>query len=144
MHGDVGFGIVLGGVGGALEAADAFRRPGRAIGNRREAERLMQGKELRRALQSALQGAFGSRLRGVVLYGSQARAEATVNSDVDVLVLLDEPVQLGADLDSIIHALYPLQLAVERPIHALPVGYETFEAAEFSLYRNAKREGVFL
>lgn len=89
-----------------------------------------------------LTGAFGERLRGVILYGSEARGQAEADSDIDLLVLLDGPVDYGRDLDTCIHNLYPLVLELERPIHASPVDINVYEAQEFSLYRNAKREGV--
>jgi predicted nucleotidyltransferase len=93
-------------------------------------------------IKAALTVAFSSRFRGVVLYGSEARGEATSDSDIDVLVLLAGPVQLGQDLRTIIHALYPLQLEIGRCIDALPVDITVYEAGEFALYRNAKREGI--
>lgn len=90
-----------------------------------------------------LEEAFGDRLQGVVLYGSEARGDASPDSDIDILVLLTGPVALGRDLRTIIHVLYPLQLEVERPLHAMPVDVEVYEAGEFALYRNAKKEGIF-
>ena len=33
---------------------------------------------------------YGDRLKGVFLYGSQARGEATSQSDVDIIVVLDD------------------------------------------------------
>lgn len=36
----------------------------------------------------SLQSRFGAQLVAVVLFGSQARSEATVDSDVDVMVIL--------------------------------------------------------
>jgi uncharacterized protein len=36
-----------------------------------------------------LVGAFGTRLRELVLFGSQARGDATEESDVDLLVVID-------------------------------------------------------
>lgn len=40
-------------------------------------------------LESALRSAFGDRLSDVTLFGSYARGEASEESDVDVLVLVD-------------------------------------------------------
>jgi predicted nucleotidyltransferase len=104
----------------------------------------MLPEELRREIRPRLEAAFRDRFRGVVLFGSEARGEAREDSDVDLLVLLKAPVHLGKDLKAIVDALYPLQLETDRPIHALPVPEETFEAGEFGLYREVRREGVAL
>ncbi len=93
-------------------------------------------------LRDRLQAAFGDRLQGVVLYGSEARGEAGPDSDIDLLVLLEGPVNLGKDLWTAIEAVYPVQLETDRPIHPMPVDARSYEAGEFALYRNAKREGV--
>ena len=49
-------------------------------------DRVMR--EIRRRLESA----YGARLRGIVLYGSEARGDAGPDSDIDLLVLLEGPV----------------------------------------------------
>ena len=102
----------------------------------------MDRNELLSRLKAPLAEAFGDRLRGVILYGSEARGEAAPDSDIDVLVLLKGLVKYGQDLRTCIHALYPLVLELERPIDAIPVDMDVYEAQEFPLYRNAKREGV--
>jgi predicted nucleotidyltransferase len=104
----------------------------------------MLTEEVRQEIRSRLGAVFHERLRGVLLYGSEARNEARAGSDVDLMVLLDGPVRLGRDLDTIVEALYPVQLEIDAPIHATPVSAETFEAGEWGVYRNARREGVFL
>jgi len=100
--------------------------------------------EIRREIRSRLEAAFLDRLQGVLLYGSSARGEEHRESDLDLMVLLKEPVLLGKDLETIVDALYPVQLAIDAPIHAMPVSARTFEAGEFGIYRNARREGAFL
>ncbi|HEX3526643.1 MAG TPA: nucleotidyltransferase domain-containing protein [Thermoanaerobaculia bacterium] len=99
---------------------------------------------VRQEIRSRLGAVFHERLRGVLLYGSEARNEAQAGSDVDLMVLLDGPVRLSRDLDTIVEALYPVQLEIDAPIHATPISAETFEAGEWGVYRNARREGVFL
>jgi predicted nucleotidyltransferase len=100
--------------------------------------------EIRSEIRSRLEQAFGKRLRGIVVYGSQARGDAAAGSDLDVLVLLDPPITLGADLETIVKALYPVQMRIEAPIHALPVAITSFEAQKYGLYRAANRDGVFI
>ncbi|MFY9825696.1 MAG: nucleotidyltransferase domain-containing protein [Thermoanaerobaculia bacterium] len=104
----------------------------------------MLSEEIRREIRPRLEAAFRGRFHGVLLYGSEARHQGGEESDVDLMVLLKGPVRLGRDLDTIVEALYPLQLKVDRPIHALPVSSEVFRAGEYGVYRNAQREGSFL
>ncbi len=102
----------------------------------------MTREEVLREIKKRLEAVYGDRLRGVVLYGSEATGKAGPDSDIDVLVLLEEPVAYGRELRRSIHALYPLTLEWGRPVSPTPVGIDTYEAAEFPLYKNARREGV--
>ncbi len=104
----------------------------------------MERCELLAAIKQRLLKAHGERLRGVVLYGSEARGQARPDSDIDVLVLLSGPLDYGVDLRTNIDALYDLVLELERPISAKPVDIAAYEAAEYPLYRNAKAEGVLV
>jgi predicted nucleotidyltransferase len=87
---------------------------------------------------------YGDRLKGVVLYGSTARKEATSSSDVDLLVLLTPPLDYFVELRQLVDMLYPIQLESEKLISAKPASVNDFELGSISLYRNAKREGVII
>ena len=102
----------------------------------------MNTTELLNRIRERLAAAHGARLKGVVLYGSEARGEGAPDSDIDVLVLLQGPVVYWDDLRANIQAVYPLVLEIERPIHAKPVDIAAYEAAEFPLYENARTEGI--
>lgn len=104
----------------------------------------MDREELLNCIKDRLEDAYGDRLQGVVLYGSEARGEAEPDSDIDLLVLLKGPVQFGKDLRTNIDVLYDLQLEFIRPIHAMPVDVEIFRTGKYAVYRNAQKEGVFV
>lgn len=104
----------------------------------------MTKEQILRGIKERLQRAYGDRLRGIVLYGSEARGEADEDSDIDLLVLLDGPVEDWEDISTTVDALYDIQLEVIRPISALPVDFKDFEAGNHVIYRNVKKEGIFL
>ena len=99
-------------------------------------ERLLQD------IKTRLLAAHGHRFRGLVLYGSEARGDAGPDSDIDLLVLLDGPVDYGDDLETNLAAVYPLSLQIGRRISAKPVSAVEYEEFDCPLYRNARREGI--
>ena len=95
-----------------------------------------------RNCKETLEKYYGSRLKGVILYGSMARGEAGPASDIDLLVLLSPPFDYFAELRQLVDLLYPIQLESEQLISAKPALASEFELGSLSLYRNARREGV--
>ena len=100
--------------------------------------------EIAQRCKSALESHYGSRFKGLILYGSVARDQASSISDIDLLVLLSKPFDHFHELRRIIDLLYPIQLESEQLISAKPAAVDEFEYGDIQLYRNAKREGFFL
>lgn len=99
-------------------------------------------KQIVKKCKEVLAQQYGKRLKGVILYGSMARGEAATDSDIDLLVLLEPPLDYFAELWKLVDVLYPIQLESEQLISAKPVSLNDFEIGSLSLYRNARREGV--
>ena len=104
--------------------------------------RKVNRNKLLQEIKKRLQNSYGERLKGVVLYGSEARGDVSEDSDIDVLVLLDGPIRLWKELQTIIHSLYPLSLSYGRPISPKPVDAESFESINCPIYESARRDGI--
>ena len=100
--------------------------------------------EIIQECKKVLEAHYGPRFKGLVLYGLVARGEDSSASDIDLLVLLNQPFNYFEELHRIVELLYPVQLESDRLISAKPVPLDEFEHGRLQLYRNARREGVFV
>lgn len=96
------------------------------------------------ACRTLLQTLYGPRLRGVVLYGSCARGTEDADSDIDLMVLLDGPVDGAQEIHRIWTVLYPVQLASARLLSVVPVDATLYAQGAYALYRQAQAEGMVL
>lgn len=87
---------------------------------------------------------YGDRFAGLLLYGSQARGQAEVGSDIDLLVLLQAPFDYFQEIWDLAELLYPLQLESDRLISVKPAALPDFPAGILQFYRHARREGIQL
>lgn len=94
--------------------------------------------------KEALKIHYGSQFKGLILYGSVARNQDESTSDIDLLVLLSKPFDYFSELRQVIDVLYHIQLDSDQHISAKPVTPDDFEQGSIQLYRNAKREGIYV
>ena len=94
--------------------------------------------ELRRRFEDV----YGERLVQMILFGSQARGDAEPGSDVDVLVVLKDPVHVGEESDRTIDLIADLSLQHDQVINCVFMGEERFNHRQGPLLRNIRREGI--
>jgi predicted nucleotidyltransferase len=102
----------------------------------------MQKRDIIREIKKRLTQTFGNRLKGIVLYGSEARNESEPESDIDVLILLDNVEDLGSDLRIALESVYPLSLKWDRRISVKPVSISQYETLECPLFEQIRKEGI--
>jgi len=103
----------------------------------------MTRQELIHRIKERLQALYGPRFRGLVLYGSVARGDHGPHSDLDLLCLLEGPVNMIAEISPIVEALSDLQREnYQQIISVKAVDIEHFQRGAYPLVIEAAREGV--
>jgi predicted nucleotidyltransferase len=94
--------------------------------------------ELRRRFEAL----YGERLVQMILFGSQARGDAEPGSDIDVLVVLKDPVHPGEEIHRTIDIVAALALQHNEVISCVFMGEDRFTHRQGPLLRNVRREGI--
>jgi len=99
-------------------------------------------REILREFKEKLEKLYGKRLKSIILYGSWARGDATVDSDIDLLIILEGEVTPGAEIDRMIDIITELNLKHGVLISVVPVSEEDYVTINSPLLINVRREGV--
>ena len=94
--------------------------------------------------RQALEKIYGDKLINLVLYGSQARGDATEDSDIDVMVILKSPVSPGDEIFRMGEVKNQINLKHDQLISVLPISEEDFLFKNTPLLDNIRREGIAL
>jgi uncharacterized protein (UPF0332 family)/predicted nucleotidyltransferase len=100
-------------------------------------------RDIRDALRDRFRSAFGERLHRLVLYGSYARGEATSESDIDVLVVLEGETD-RADREQSHEVMHHFTDEYGLNVSPLVTSRERFATYNQPLYRNVREEGELL
>ncbi len=95
-------------------------------------------------LRTYVQQVYGVELKYFILFGSQARQEAQPDSDIDLLIVLDRPVDTWLESERTADFISQLCLQYSTVISALFVSIEQYQTQSTALLRNIAREGILL
>jgi len=95
-------------------------------------------------LKAQFEMLHGDWLLHVILYGSQARGEAELGSDIDVLIVLKPPVNPGEEILRTGQIVADLSLQHDEVISCLFMDEDRYQNRNGSLLRNIRREGIVL
>jgi len=99
-------------------------------------------REILREFKEKLEKLYGKRLKSIILYGSWARGDATVDSDIDLLIILEGKIAPGREIDRMIDIITELNLKHGVLLSVVPVSEEDYLTINSPLLINVRREGV--
>ena len=85
---------------------------------------------------------YGEKIKEVILYGSHARGEATKDSDIDILVLIDDSIDPFEVRRSLSDLLFDILLESGELISVVILPEDFFENYNYPFILNVKKEGV--
>ncbi len=95
-----------------------------------------------RELKERMARMYSQRLVGVFLYGSYARGEEEVGSDVDVLIVLDRIASYSAEIDRTGDIASDLSLKYDLSISRVFVNQENWEDGDTPFLRHVRQEAI--
>lgn len=93
-------------------------------------------------LKEYLQELYGERFSNMILFGSQARGEATTDSDIDVLIVLKGDVDFGTEVERTGEFIANLCLDFDQVIGSFFIAEQEFISRNSPLLINVRREGI--
>ncbi|MEL6604160.1 MAG: nucleotidyltransferase domain-containing protein [Cyanobacteria bacterium J06614_10] len=94
------------------------------------------------ALKKYLQAQYRDRLSEVVLFGSYARQQATDDSDIDVLIVLEGTVNSGIEIERTSEFVAQLCLEHDLVISRFFLPKSRYQTENSPLLRNIRKEGI--
>lgn len=95
-------------------------------------------------LKAYIQDIYGSKIIQFILFGSYARDEARTDSDVDVLVLVEDNVNVFEVRQQMSEFLLDVLLTKQLVISVLVVPESLYNGYKSPLFLNIKEEGIIV
>ena len=85
---------------------------------------------------------YGENIKKVILYGSYVRGEATRDSDIDILVLIDQSLNPFEVRESLSDLLFDILLDEGELVSVIAVPENLYENYNSPFMLNVRKEGV--
>jgi predicted nucleotidyltransferase len=85
---------------------------------------------------------YGGKIKKVILYGSHVRSEATKDSDIDVLVLVDQSLNPFEVRESLSDLLIDILLEQGELVSVIAIPESIFESYNSPFILNVRKEGL--
>ncbi len=93
-------------------------------------------------LRQALERMYGEQLVKIVLFGSQGRGDARHDSDIDILIVLNQPFNYGDENERISFPVAEICLEYNVLISCVLATLEQLQHNNGGFFRNVRREGI--
>lgn len=100
--------------------------------------------EILKAIRKCLISQYQDQLKAIILYGSQARKTTHKFSDIDLLVVLDGPINSYHEIDQTSEFIAHLSLENDIVISRHFISLETFQSSDNPFLHNVRKEGIQL
>ena len=101
-----------------------------------------QTRETLKRLRTGLDELYGPRLDGVFLFGSYARNDFGPESDLDVLIVLDQVEDYGAEIERTSQLIGALSLKCGVSISRIFLSRESWDRSQSAFIQNVREEAV--
>lgn len=99
-------------------------------------------RELLSSLRIGLESTYGDRLRGLYLYGSMARGDNDIDSDVDVLIVLDEVPHYYQELERTAQLVSDLSLEYDVTVSRTLVSVNHWEHGDEPFLTTVRQDAI--
>ena len=87
---------------------------------------------------------YQDRLHSLILFGSQARGDANIDSDIDVLIVLKDDIDSWTEIKRTGGIISQICLDNSILVSSLFVSIKQFITQDTALFRNIKKEGKYI
>lgn len=87
---------------------------------------------------------YHERIKGMILFGSYARGDFTDESDIDLMLLLDQIADVSTEREIYFPVISKISFDYDTVVSIVPFDYQEFQRKRIPLILNVNKEGIRL